>query len=242
MVEPDPPDDAVLTHILARIAATLVGDRTLEDDLERLVRLVTDTVPGCSGASVALLVQGEPRTVAASDRVTVEADLVQYRTGEGPCLAALDGHAIRVGLVGADERFPHFAVGAADLRVQSVLSVPATYGDQVVGTLNMYAGVPEAFDGDAEDLGRVFAAEVGAVVASSRLYRDLERASQQLQEQQDERAVVSVAQGVLMSLYEVSAGQALALIQGAADANTEAVLDAARRILAQAEKQPPVKD
>lgn len=50
-----------------------------------------------------------------SDRLTVEIDLVQYETGEGPCLSAMKDSKIgRVDVIGQDSRFSRFTPGALD--------------------------------------------------------------------------------------------------------------------------------
>ena len=86
-----------------------------------------------------MLIEGEPTTVAATDRLTLQRDLIQYDGGDGPCVKALGGEMIRIGFLEADQRFPHFAAGAADRRVNSVLSTPAIDHGQVVGSLDVYS-------------------------------------------------------------------------------------------------------
>jgi hypothetical protein len=102
-----------------------------------------------------MIVEGRPTTAAASDRFAFELDLVQYDHGEGPCVTALGGQTVRVGFIPNDERWPHFAIGPADRRVQSVLSVPAPESGPVAASLNVYSRKAEAFDGAAQDLARV---------------------------------------------------------------------------------------
>jgi GAF domain-containing protein len=227
----NPFDHRQLTEALAELAGVLFTQRSLKEDLVRLIRLACTTIPACSGASVSMLIEGQPSTSAATDRVAFELDLVQYDHDEGPCVAALGGQIIRVGFVANDDRWPHFAVGAADRRVQSVLSVPVHDGDAVVASLNVYSREPDAFDEAAENLGRVFAAEIAAALVKSTLYSEARSTADRLQEQHQEASQVAMAQGVLMALHEVSADQAIALIRGAADANSERLIEAARRIL-----------
>src|SRR4051812_46995549 len=117
--------DPRLAAVLTDLAIAIFTDQSLKADLERLTRVACRLVPNCSGASVSMLVEGSPTTVAMTDRVTLELDLVQYDGGEGPCLSALGGEAIRVGFIPEDERFPHFAVGASDRRGVSAVSTPA---------------------------------------------------------------------------------------------------------------------
>jgi len=92
---------------------------------------------------------------------------VQYEADDGPCVAALGGEMIRIGYIPADERFPHFAGGAGDQRVQSVLSTPAIDRGQVVGSLNVYSRQRDAFDDRARGTTLVMAAEVAHAVVRS---------------------------------------------------------------------------
>jgi len=225
-----------LTHLLASLAEVLFTQQTLKGDLERHVRLACAVIPRCSGASIGLLVEGEPTTVAVTDRVTLELDVVQYDNSEGPCLTALGGDMIRIGFVADDERFPHFAVGAADRRVLSVLSTPIRYNGTIIGTLNVYSHERDAFDFAAEQMALVFAAEAAAALAKSDLYQHARSLRQRLQEEHDTSAQVAWAEGALMTMQECSADQARALLGRAADTNGEPLLDVARRILAAAQE------
>src|SRR5215203_5947999 len=164
----DPHDE--LADALTQLAVGLLGETSLGEDLDRLARLARHLIPVSSGASIALLVDGEPSTAAVSDRVAIELDMVQYHEAEGPCLTALGGDAIRVAYLPSDERFPHFAVGAADQRVLSVLSLPVRNDGSTIGTLNLYSRQADAFDDDAERVGAVLAAEVALAIVHSRFY------------------------------------------------------------------------
>src|SRR3954468_23772403 len=122
------------------LSEILLRERALGTNLARIAQTATETIPGCDGASIALSLQGRPATAAISTRVALEVDMVQYDTGEGPCLTAFgSSRSVRIDAVDISEDFPHFAVGAHAIGVQSVLSVPAIRGDDVVGTLNLYS-------------------------------------------------------------------------------------------------------
>jgi GAF domain-containing protein len=229
------PDEAELADVLTKIALALLSEASLKEDLSRLVRVTCDLIPTCSGASVSMIVDGEPTTVATTDHVTLQLDLVQYSADDGPCVAALGGEAIRIGFVPADTRFPHFAIGAADRRVLSVLSTPAIDHGTVVGSLNLYSHVEEGFDEQARGTALVMAGEIAnaliksSVLATSRELRD------QLQEQHDASVVTSRAEGVLMSIQDCSAAQAEVLLRNAAAANQEPIIRTTERILASVE-------
>ncbi|MCU1504076.1 MAG: hypothetical protein JWM12_3430, partial [Ilumatobacteraceae bacterium] len=225
------PDIHRLGDVLADVALLVLTDRSLKADLERLIRVACKVIPNCSAASVAMLVDGEPTTVAVNDRVAMELDLVQYDHGEGPCIACLGGQAIRVAYLPSDERFPHFAVGAADRRVLSVLSTPARGDGVVIGSLNIYSRLIDAFDDEDEAVALVFAAQVANAIARSTILRNARTTRELLQQQYDEAAVVSMAQGVVMAVQECSAAQAATLIRSAAHTNEEQLITTAERIL-----------
>ncbi len=228
----DVPDEVRLTSVLIELAVAVLTDTSLRADLERLTRLAAQLIPDCSGASVSMLVDGQPTTMAVTDRVALQLDLVQYDHDDGPCVASLSGETIRIGFLPADERFPHFAAGAADQRVLSVLSTPAIDHGTVVGSLNLYSRRAEGFDESARETAAVIAAEVANALVKSSVLDTAQQIRGQLQEEHDETALVSRAQGVLMAVQDCSAAQAGALIRNAAQDNAEAVIRTAERILA----------
>jgi GAF domain-containing protein len=225
------PEEVRLADVLTKLALSLINERSLKSDLDRLARVVCNLIPDSSGASVSMVVEGEPSTVAVTDRVALQLDLIQYDNNEGPCVAALGGEAVRIGFVPADQRFPHFAIGAADRRVLSVLSTPAIDHGKVVGSLNVYSQVEDAFDDEDRHTALIIAAEVANALVKSAVLSEATSLRDQLQEQHDSAALVSMAQGVLMAIHDCSQAQAHDLITGAAEANNERIVTVAERIL-----------
>jgi GAF domain-containing protein len=228
----DPSEDVRLSELLTKLAVTLLSETSLKADLERVCRITCQLMERCSGASVSMLVEGEPTTVAVTDRVTLQLDLVQYDGGDGPCITALGGEMVRIGYVAADERFPHFARGAADRRVNSVLSTPAIDHGQTVGSLNIYSHQRDAFDDRAHDTALIMAAEVAHALVRSTVLSTARTTRDRLQEQHDEDALVARAEGALMALQDCSNAQAGDLIRNAAHHNGERLRVTAERILA----------
>ena len=75
----------------------LATHRTLPAKLSTIVDLAERLVPGCDAAGVALVLEGAVTSAAVSNRVTLEADVIQYETGEGPCLAAIADSLAAIG-------------------------------------------------------------------------------------------------------------------------------------------------
>jgi GAF domain-containing protein len=223
-----------LTTTLTLLALAVLKQRSLADDLQRLSRLVTQHLVNSSGASIALLIDGQPSTVAITDHIALELDLVQYSNNEGPCITALAGSTIRVAFLPEDERFPHFAIGAADQRIASVLSTPIRYDDATIGTLNIYSRKADAFDQHDRDTAALVCAEAAHAIAKSALFSAAKSVRDQLQVEYDERSLIASAEGLLVALQSCSAEQASTLIQNAADANAEPLIVTAQRILASA--------
>jgi GAF domain-containing protein len=227
-----------LQAALAELALEVFTSRTLSDNLERLVGVSCRLIPTCSAGSIAILVDGQPTTTAVSDHLAFELDLVQYDAGEGPCLTALGGQTVRFAVLDESERFPHFAIGAADRRIRSVLSTPIRHDDDIIGTLNLYSRQPDAFDEQAQRVADVTAAEAGTAIVTSRIYDQARQRRDELQAIHDEEAQISQAQGALMAVQRCSAEQALGLLANAADATGDDLIAVARRILDEVRRQP----
>ncbi|HEX3087762.1 MAG TPA: GAF and ANTAR domain-containing protein [Ilumatobacteraceae bacterium] len=231
--------DSELTSTLTLLALAVLTERSLTDDLQRLLKVAMHQFESSSGGSIALLVDGKPSTVAVTDHVALELDLAQYHNDEGPCLTALGGRSVRVAHLPEDERFPHFAIGAADQRIHSVLSTPIHYNDQVIGTLNLYSRQTDAFDDNDEAIALLVAVQAANAIAKSELLTSATSVRDQLQAQYDDRTLISRAQGVLMAVQECSTAQALRLMHSAANENMESLVVIATRILDAVQSDSP---
>ncbi len=89
-----------------------------------------------------------PRTLASTDRLTDAVDVIQYRTGEGPCLSASEGDSVAVvDDLAVDPRWPAFGTAcAAETGVRSVVSIGLSLSGEDRAALNLYAFAREAFD------------------------------------------------------------------------------------------------
>lgn len=186
-----------LFEAITALSRLLLTDRTLGGDLRRIVAVAEQSIPGCDGASVALVFEGTPRTEAATDRVVLELDLAQHESGHGPCLLALrETRPVRLDLISAEERrFETFARRAGESGVRSSLSLPIVVDEDAVGTLNMYSYAEVAFDRTSQSLAAVIAAQAGVAIAKSRLLDAARQAADVAQRSADDRADASMAEG-----------------------------------------------
>src|SRR3954462_7298245 len=102
-----------LVNTLQRLADLLQTERTLGVALANVAEAATQSVPGCDAATIAISVGGRPATAAMTGMVALELDMVQYDTGDGPCLTSFHGGtALRLDLYERGEMFPHIAIAA----------------------------------------------------------------------------------------------------------------------------------
>lgn len=221
-----------LTSALEQLASVLLSQHTLGAALAGVAEAAVLTVPGCDGASVALSVQGRPATTAATGRVALELDLVQYDT-DGPCIQAFRTiEMLRLSIVELGEAFPHFARAAADRGVCGVLSLPCTWGGEIVATLNLYSRT-RPFDQSAESVGAVLAAQVAIAVSRSPEFASARATVDKAQRDNDDKAKLGLATGMLMATQGCTAEQAEGLLRRAAGHEAKTIMQIAQRILEQ---------
>jgi GAF domain-containing protein len=217
---------------LTRVTKLLKTQRTLPAQLGAVVDIVKRTVPSCDAAGVVLLVDGEPTSIAVTDRLTVEIDLVQYKTGEGPCLTAMnDGDVVRIDILERDSQFTRFAPGALDRGLQSVLSTPLTANGRNVGALNMYSTKPNAFDERTSDAVKPMVEYAGQAIGSSPLYAYSLDMVDGLVEDLESQAIIEQATGVLMSSQENTSQDALGQLRDLAMRSGESMRTVAEWVI-----------
>jgi len=225
-----------LVAAISALSRVLLTDQSLNGDLLRIAAAAEWTVPGCDGASIALSIDGHPRTDAATDKVVLELDLAQYEAGDGPCLLALrEARPVRLDLISEQDRFQHFAQRAARDGVRSSLSLPIRVDGEAVGTINLYSYAEAAFDETSQSVAALLVGQAGVAISRSRLLEMGRRAAEMAQRSADDRADVNMAEGILMSIERCSAEQATALLRNAVTSEEQTLASMARQIIAEVE-------
>lgn len=224
-----PPD---FTNRLARVNKLVSTQRTLPAKLEVVVAMAKRTIANCDAAGISLLIQDEPTTVATSDRVAVEIDLVQYQTGTGPCLSAIsEGNVVRIDLVEKDIRFGRFAPGAVDIGVNSVLSLPLVSHGRTVGALNLYSWLANAFDDTTVGAAAHLVDYAAETVATSALYAYSLDMVEGLVEALEDQAIIAQGIGWMMANRGCSQPEALEQLRSNALARGQSLRVAAEDVL-----------
>ena len=127
------------------------SDEDLLRSLQDLAHQARQGVPGCDGASVSLLRDGGPVTLAASQDWVTACDQAQYERHRGPCLEAMEtGRPVTVDDYTLERRWPGVPQDLTAAGVRSSLSLPLNRPGQPVAGLNLYAAAPRAFDAASE--------------------------------------------------------------------------------------------
>ena len=222
-----------LVNTLQQLAEILQNQRTLGAALAGIAEAATLSVPGCDAASIAISLSGRPSTAAITARVALELDMVQYDTHDGPCLTSFRTMStVRVDLVEGDGAFPHFAVAARRQGVRGVLSVPSTWGSEVVATLNLYSRTGP-FDESSVTVASVLAAQIAIAVSRSPEFAAARTVVEEAQRNVDDDSDVNLATGLLMVNEGCTAEQADALLRHAAAQDEQTILEIAQRIIRQ---------
>ena len=188
--------------------------------LDSIVAAAVQTVPGAEQAGVSLLYRDGGISSAATSHDTVnEVDQLQVEHREGPCVTALwDEHTVIVDDMAVEvDRWPRFALEAAERGVASMLSFQLFARDGSMGALNLYASNPKSFPTESQLVGGLFATHAATALGEARTVA-------QMQEAVATRDVIGQAKGMLMERFSLDAEAAFQLlIRSSQDTNLKLV-------------------
>lgn len=223
-----------LSLVFARVNGMLLSDGTVERAVELLAQAAKNTVPGAIGAGVSLISSvGRKESAGSTDRVVREADDLQYRIGQGPCLTAWASRAaVNVNDVRSDHRWPDWSSAVVGLPIRSVLSTPLQHQETVVGAMKVYSAAEHAFTLGNARLLRMFAGPAAALLTHVQT-RDLPvRLSESISNAMAQRDKINVGKGALMVRYGFDEEAAAVHLIQLAQTEGVSVMETAERIIA----------
>ena len=227
--------DTPVTASLAALSRFFVGDGTVMETLDRVLKLTVEAVPVAEMVGITMLVEGRQRTAVFTDPEAVEIDQAQYDTGEGPCLEAFrEGEITEIEATSDPGRWREFRQTAAAHGIGSTLSFPLRVDTTAVGALNFYSRTERAFTDDDRQTGSLFAAQAAIVLANTQAYWDAHELSLRLGEAMQSRAVIEQAKGILMGAQGFDEDAAFAMLVAASQRENVKVRDIAHRIVTNA--------
>jgi hypothetical protein len=217
------------------------AEHSLESVLHRVTELAAQVLPGEPVTSVTILQGGKAATVASSGALAVDLDEVQYRLGEGPCLAAASrGRTAELADTSAPPvEWAPFAAIAANRGCGSVLSFPLPVQELVSGALNVYGRKASGGGGRTTELVSRFAAYAVVPVSNMYLYETAVERAEHLQAALDSRAVIDQAKGILMERLKLTADQAFQVLARVSMETNTKVREIAQRFVETGELRTP---
>ena len=212
-----------LNEVLTRTARRLQEEH---GDVEATLQAITTTsvsaVPHAENCSISYVTgrsKVQPR--AATSERSQQADELQGRLGQGPCLDAVwEQEVVRVDDVAAAERWPEFAAGAAALGMGSMMCFQLFVEGDQLGAMNLYSSTAGAFDAEDEEIGRMLAAHAAIALAGAEHEQNLRRGM-------DHRDLIGQAKGILMERHKLTAQQAFDVLARASQETNRKLVDIA---------------
>lgn len=191
-------EDEIVTAFVAIAGSLALG----QDVNELLTELATDCARLLDVSAAGLLLadpHGALHVVAASSERAADLEAFQAQRGQGPCHTCyLDGRPVNVpDLSAAAERWPDFAVVAAQAGVASVHAVPMRLRGAVVGALNLFGATTGALNEEDLRLAQGLADVATIALVQERAASDMATVNEQLQKALDSRVVLEQAKGMV---------------------------------------------
>jgi len=198
-------DELELDAGLAGVAGIVAGARGLSGTLGDVAEFAVTAIPGVDCAGIVLIQPGSDpihrHTWAVTADIVEVIDTVQHEeVGEGPCITCMQTRRPTVsGSLGSDPRWPRFGGRVARMGVHSALSLPLLVNDDVIGAINTYAHVRDAFTEHAVKSGGRFVGSAAITVHNASLLEQAHIRTRQLQRALERRAVIDQAIGIIRS-------------------------------------------
>lgn len=189
--------------VLDRLARVLhVKEAGLQATLDAITVTAVETISGAGYAGINLLERGRFLPQAAVGRPPVELDVLQQRTGTGPCIdASRDQVTCRVEDMTTETRWPDYVKLALSLGVAAMLCVPLEADGENLGSVSLYGLRPRCFTGPDERLAGLLATHAALVLGDA-------RRAEQLRAAMANRDVIGQAKGILMERERITAAAA----------------------------------
>lgn len=209
----------------AKLAVELSESKTFDQTATQIVAFVMETV----GTRFAGITMSRPKghfdTVGPSAPSVIEADHLQYRLKEGPCVdASLHSRLLMSDDLRTDPRWPRWGPGAVSLGFRSVLSAELHAGGGRIGALNLYGSHVRQFTDEDADIAMLFAQHAAAALAAVSLQDGLRNAL-------NSRTLIGQAQGMLMERFAVQPDQAFSILRRYSQTHNMKLIDVARELV-----------
>lgn len=226
--------EGALDAAVAMLASTLMAD---DVDLAHLLQRIAVTgqtiALRAESASITLLGERGPTTVASTSELALELDAAQYRDDAGPCLtAAREQRMVSIPGEAHHRAWGGFLQVAERLGVHAAMSVPIASDDRTaVAALNVYGRSADAFDDEDRRRLLAFAHQASALVANADAYWSALDQATHMNRAMATRARIEQAKGILMALHSCTAEQAFDMLRRTSQRDNRKLHDIADEVV-----------
>ena len=206
-------EESAFEKSLSALSQFFVGDRTMLETLERVAEMATVALPAAAFVGLTLTSDGRARTAVFTHADAPQIDEAQYTSGDGPCLeSSRTGEIYRIASTRTSDRWPEFCRACVEHGIESTLSLPLTVNGETSGAMNLYSREEHAFDGNAMETARLFAAQAAVVIANAGAYWSARARAEQLDQAMQSRAGIEQAKGIIISTMRCDADEAFDIL------------------------------
>jgi GAF domain-containing protein len=228
------PDPRIqVAEVFSNLAATLVGPYGVADLAQRLVDGSVDLL-GLWAAGLLLADPGStPKVLAASTHEAALLELVQVRSGQGPCLAAMDRDDVVVVDDVAQVRgaWPDWAAAATALGITRAYGIPLHRDGTTVGALNLFRRTGEPLSREDLEIARALAEFAAIGILQHQALDHATTLASQLQGALDSRVVIEQAKGQLAERAGITVHEAFDRLRRDARATSRPIGEVARAMV-----------
>jgi len=194
-----PTRETRLVEALVTLADTLVGGYDLVELMHYLVDVSVELLDAAAAGLVLADGTGQLDVLASTSERTELLEVLQIRTGRGPCHDCYTtGEAQTIRDVAAEAvRWPQFAPLALEQGFRSVHAVPMRHRERTIGALNLFRSEPGEL-AEADRRAAQALADVATIgILQQRAARETTEVNEQLEFALTSRVVIEQAKGIL---------------------------------------------
>jgi GAF domain-containing protein len=227
-----------LAGLAARMSPLLLSLDSVTGAVEVLTSLANETITAATGAGISLMDdEGHRTSKGATSDLVLEADDLQYRLDEGPCLTSFaERRTVRVDDIDHDGRWPRWSESVRPLHLLSSLSVPLEIGGRILGAVKVYSDQAGAFDQRAENLLEGFAHTAALLIGNVASADNARQLSNDLRQALRARDTVQLAKGIVMQREGVAEDLAFQELVGQARGARVGLREVADRVIGNVER------
>lgn len=231
--EPQHPGRIGLANVFVDVASALVGPGTVGDLAQSLVDGCVEVL-GVWAAGLLVADPGStPKVLAASTHQAELLELVQVRSGQGPCLEAISAGALVLveDLAARQDEWPEWVAGARALGIRHAYGIPLQGGGETFGALNLFRTDAGPLSREDLVLARALADVATAGILQNRALDQATTLSTQLQRALESRVAIEQAKGVLAERAGISVAEAFVRLRQEARSSSRPLSAVAQDLL-----------